>query len=422
MIPASEWAVSSADRETLRRLAARVAQAARDPIMAERRRLWTLEASLRPERPMILAETMGLYPELYPQSSLTCETPETRAIERLFQDTLFRYEQVRDDWVIGPWFNLPWAIDLGDWGVDIRKTVGDNDGHLGSYVWDPPIKNLDTDLKKLRHRRFTVDREGTLARKEALERLFGDLLPIRIRGAAYWTMGLTWRAIDLIGMEPLMLAMYDHPDGLHTLMAFLRDDHMALVDWLEREGLYTLNNEDDYVGSGSIGYCDELPKPDGASGDLVRAQDLWVLSESQETVGVSPQLFAEFILPYQKPLIERFGLCYYGCCEPIHARWPYLQAIPNLRRLSISPWCGQAYMAEQLGGDYVFCRKPNPALISRAVWDEESIRADIAETLRLTQGCVVEFAMKDVHTLAGQSWRLGRWVEIAREEIDRRTP
>jgi len=232
-------------------------------------------------------------------------------------------------------------------------------------------------------------------------------------------MGLTWRAIDLIGMEKLMLAMYDNPDGLRALLAFLRDDHMALVDWLEEEHLYTLNNGADYVGSGSIGYCDDLPQADWSEGDPVRARDLWVLSESQETVGVSPKLFAEFILPYQLPLIERFGLCYYGCCEPIHARWPYLKDIPNLRRLSISPWCDQTYMAEALGSDFIFCRKPNPALISRATWDEEAIRADIAETLEVTRGCVVEFAMKDVHTLAGQDWRLGRWVEIAREEIDR---
>jgi len=415
----SSLTISALDRDILRRLAGRVAEAAHDPVMAERERLWRLEASLRPERPMVLAETMGLVLELYPESSLTCQTPQTRALERQLTDTVFRYEHVADDWVISPWFDLPWQIDLGDWGVPVNKISGDNEGHLASYVWDPPIKDLDRDMAKLHHRHFSVDREATLAQKQALNTLFGDLLPVRIRGAAYWTMGLTWRAIDLIGMEKLMLAMYDNPDGLRALLAFLRDDHMALVDWLEKEHLYTLNNEADYVGSGAIGYCDELPQADWSEGDPVRASDLWVLSESQETVGVSPKLFAEFILPYQLPLIERFGLCYYGCCEPIHARWPYLKDIPNLRRLSISPWCDQAYMAEALGSDFIFCRKPNPALISRTVWDEEAIRADIAETLETTRGCVLEFAMKDVHTLAGENWRLGRWVEIAREEIDR---
>ena len=35
---------------------------------------------------------------------------------------------------------------------------------------------------------------------------------------------------DLVGLEGLMLLMYDDPDGLHRLMAFLRDDHLAFDD------------------------------------------------------------------------------------------------------------------------------------------------------------------------------------------------
>jgi hypothetical protein len=216
-----------------------------------------------------------------------------------------------------------------------------------------------------------------------------------------------------------MMAMVDQPEGLHRLMAFLRDDHLALVDWLEAEGLYTPNHENDYVGSGTVGYTDELPSSGWQPGDPVRPRDLWVLSESQETVGVSPAMFEEFVFRYQLPIIQRFGLCYYGCCEPLHARWPILQRIPNLRRVSISPWCDQAFMAEALGDRYLFCRKPSPALISGAVWDEEAIRQDLAQTMAVTGGRHLEVAMKDVHTLADQPERLGRWVQIAREETAR---
>ena len=68
-------------------------------------------------------------------------------------------------------------------------------------------------------------------------------------------------------------------------MAFLRDDHIAYAEWLEREGLLSLNNENDYVGSGSYGHTHHLPQKDWKPGDKVRLKDLWVLSESQETVG-----------------------------------------------------------------------------------------------------------------------------------------
>ena len=176
-----------------------------------------------------------------------------------------------------------------------------------------------------------------------------------------------------------------------------------------------LNNEDDYVGSGSVGYTSELPRPDRPAGAPARVADLWGLSESQETVGVSPRMFEEFVFQYQESIISRFGLSYYGCCEPIDKRIKIIKRLPNLRRLSVSPWCNQERMADELGRDYIFCRKPAPAMISTAVWDEDLIRDDLRTTLRIARHCPLELVMKDVHTLAGQPWRLGRWVQIARE-------
>ena len=118
------------------------------------------------------------------------------------------------------------------------------------------------------------------------------------------------------------------------------------------------------------------------------------------------------------PIISRFGLSYYGCCEPVHNRWHVIKQIPNLRRVSVSPWCDEAQMAEGLGDDVIYCRKPNPAMISTGHFDEDAIRADVRTTLRKAEGCAVEFAMKDVHTLNNEPLRLGRWVELAREVIE----
>ena len=257
----AHWELSGSDREALRRLAERKREIAEDPVMGERRRLWIKHASLQGERPMILAETQGLLPEVMPDSALRCDAGWARDLERKLRLEIFQYEHVGDDYVVEPWIDCHWRVTIGDYGVEVEKRRGDNAGRLGSYVWDPPIKDLDRDIAKLHPRQLSVDREGTLALKQYLEGLFDGILPVRIRGNHYWTMGLTWRCIDLIGMEKLMLAMYDNPKGLHRLMAFLRDDHMALVDWLEAESLYTLNNENDYVGSGTIGYAVQFSSP-----------------------------------------------------------------------------------------------------------------------------------------------------------------
>jgi hypothetical protein len=212
--------------------------------------------------------------------------------------------------------------------------------------------------------------------------------------------------------------MYDQPDGLHELMAFLRDDHLNTLDWFEQNGLLTSNNEDDYISSGSRGYTDLLPQKDWASGTPARLKDMWALSESQETVGVSPELFNEFVFQYQLPVISKFGFACYGCCEPLDSRWHIIKQIPNLRRVSVSPWSNVRVMAENLGKNYVFSRKPNPSLVSTGKFDEDAIRQNLRETLEATKGLNVEIVLKDVHTVNNEPGRLCRWVGIARELID----
>jgi hypothetical protein len=413
--PYTEWTINPDDVRILRRLLQRQREIAEDPIVAERRQLWTRHASLDSLRPMILAETSGVLDECVPLSTLRCQEPWARDMERALRDLIFRYESVADDFVVEPRIRYGWFIQTGDFGVQTPHHRGENDGKLGSYKVDPPIKDLDRDFDRLHFRSLTVDREKTAAWAALLGELFGDILPIVNRGWYWWTTGLTITAIDLIGMQPILLAMIENPAGLHRLMAFLRDEMLHYLDWFEAEGLLHPNNEDDYVGSGSIGYTSELPRPERPAGAPARVADLWGLSESQETVGVSPRMFEEFVFQYQEPIISRFGLSYYGCCEPIDRRIKIIKRLPNLRRLSVSPWCNQERMADELGKDYIFCRKPSPAMISTAVWDEDLIRDDLRTTWRIARHSPLELVMKDVHTLAGQPWRLGRWVRIARE-------
>ena len=407
--------MNRADVEILRDLARRVKEISQDPIMEDRRRLWLKHNSLRGERPMILAETGGVLDELVPVSLLKCRDDWSRGLERGLLSSIFTYENVKDDFVIEPFVSYNWHLQIGDFGVQSKRQTTTNEGKLASYRWEPPIKNIREDFGRLRHRTFSVNRESTMEWKATLEEVFAGIIDVRRRGGFWWTMGMTWTAIDLVGLEGLMLAMCDDPEGLHRLMAFLRDDHLALLGYVEKEGLLSLNNRNDYIGSGSLGYTLELPQPGANAAQPARIKDLWGLSESQETVGVSPRMFAEFIFPYQLPVIERFGLSYYGCCEPVHSRWDSISKIPNLRKVSVSPWADEKLLGQALAGKYIFCRKPNPALISTQRFDENEIRGDLRRTVKAAKGCHLEIVMKDVHTVANQPGRLGRWVELARE-------
>ena len=423
MTTQSQWKITSHDRAILRDLAHRIVEIAHSPVNEERRELWYRHNDLKGTRPLVLVESFPATDEMVTEATLKCEEKWARNMERGLRVTIAHHEHIADDDVVEPYLTCNWRVSTSDYGVKVNREYGKNvehsDGRIhGSFRWEHPIKDLAKDFDKLRPRTFSVDREATLAWKAHLEEVFDGIMPVRIRGGFWWTTGMTIIAIDLIGLENLMLYMYDDPEGLHRVMAFLRDDHLAFAEWLEREGLLSLNNENDYIGSGSRGYTHDLPQPDWKEGDPVRLKDLWVLSESQETVGVGPKLYEEFIFPYQRAVIEKFGLCYYGCCEPVHSRWEVLKKIPNLRSVSVSPWCDEDFMAEAMGRNYVYSRKPNPTLISTKKFDEDAIREDLRKTVRTAKNCNVEIVMKDVHTLAGEPWRMARWVQLAREVIN----
>jgi hypothetical protein len=125
------------------------------------------------------------------------------------------------------------------------------------------------------------------------------------------------------------------------------------------------------------------------------------------------------VLPYQLPILERFGLNCYGCCEPLDKRWHLVSQIPRLRRVSVSPWSNLPEMAEKMGDGYIYSWKPRPSDLAMESFDQERIRAELRRTFALTRGCRVEAIMKDNHTIRGDPSRVVRWVQIARQEAER---
>lgn len=414
------WKIKPSDIDILKHLAGRINEISGCPENVERRNAWYNLHDLHASRPMILIEAGEVVRLADFDKRLQCSEPWAREIEFQFRYVIWRFEELMDDAVVEPFIEMQWRVDISDFGVkSIRHQGGSSEFGQGSFVWEPPIQNIGRDMHKLKHRTFSVDKETTLAYKYHLESLFKGIMPVEIIGGYAWSYGMTNVLIDLIGLENFLMAMCDDPDGVHAMMGFLRDDFMAFLTWQEDNGLVNLNNRNDYIGSGSCGYTRDLPQKDYRQGNPVRLKDIWLLSESQETVNVSPEMFENFVFPYQLSLIERFGLCYYGCCEPVHTRWDILKKIPNLRSLSISPWCDQSLIAQALGKNYVFSRKPNPSLISMDKFDEDLIRKDLQETLQAAGHCNLEIIMKDIHTLRGEISRASRWVQIARQECSK---
>lgn len=365
-------------------------------------------------QPMVLAEIFGIYDELNIEKELQCKDEKARQIELNIRRNLYQHEVIKDDSVLNDFYKIRWIIDEGNYGFPIKtKRAKDSHGKEWGMDIEAPIKNLKEQFHNLKKREFKVDKDRTYKEIEFLEDAFDGELEIRVRHEYWWTMGLTHHLIYLTGLQDYMMYLYDEPEYVHLLMDFLFDDKLGFVKWMEENRLLNMNNENDYIGSGTRGFDKNLI-PDN---DKVRSQNLWGLLESQPTASVSPSMFREFVMPYHLKMAKNFAYIYYGCCEPLHDRMDQIIQIPNLKTVAVSPFSDENIMSEYIRGHYIYSRKPNPLVISSTGFDEDEIRKSIRTTLEKTRGCEIEFIMKDLHTVNYQPERLVKWVEITKKEI-----
>ena len=412
------------ERERLRALAGRFAEIAHSGEMAVRKRQWKALRDLKPERPMILFETFSVA-DFLPESELRCRHPYLRNVEKSLLYGLKQYGEVGDDIVLEKYFQLAWRIIRSDYGVKIEEHHAENSmGYMSNF----PIATPD-DLGKLKERAFYVDRERTLGLKYTLIDIFGDLLPVRVgnydnffpdigfnpfvgNNAPVLTMDL----FKLVGNENMLFWPYDYPEALTELLEFLTADRMRFLKWLKEEKILAPNTDNQFAGPSGYGYVSELPDAQGQMD--VDSKDCWTWCESQETNLFSPQMFDEWFLPYLAKYANQFGLVSYGCCEPVDDRIEYIKkAIPGLRTISVSGWNNFEQVAESLGKEYVYCRKPNPTFISGAEPNWEGAEEDIRRTWNCTRDKVVEFIVRDVYDIAGDAGRIAEWVKMARRVI-----
>jgi len=411
---------TGADRRRIRDLAGRQSELAHLPVMEKRRANWLALNTGRPAVPPVVVESWTFEPYLMPPSLLQCEGEAARQIEFQLLKAIREHELIGDDKVVPDCFPLEAVPEVDAFGVAVeerRAADADSAGRRIGFAFSHPIRDLERDLPKLSPLRASLDGEAYRQRFDFASELLSGILPVE-RRAIPPLVSMTEKAIKLMGMEAFCVAILEQPDALHALMRYLTDNQIRLMRFYEQQGILTLNNGNHETGASSFGFTDRLPAP-GYAG-AARLEDIWMWVEAEETVCISPPMFEEFCLPY---FAEAAGLCgavYYGCCEPLHDRWPgILKAIPNIRKASVSPWSDQRRMGEYLRGTgIVFSRKPFAGILgSGAALDADAWRGHIRETLEAARGCPCEIIVRDVYQVRSvDDVRLA--VEIARREAD----
>ena len=429
-----------ADRTLLRELAMHVAEIAALPVQQETIALWKALNGLKPVRPMVVIHSVP-WNEMDVDGELTLHTadPFCRGIETSLRRILYCWRHMPADMTVEPAFLMPKVILSSGIGVSIHETTEAIDP-AGAVVSHRYVDQLatDADVEKIRAPTISFDAAATAMAEERTRDIFEGILPVRMQGwlpegndwpgqhnqplgpeagspewrndrmGGYhaWDEIVEWR-----GAENVLFDLADRPEHMLKTISRVAAARMAMLDEVEQRGL--LGYGQSSVGV-TGGYTDELPAP-GFDPDHPRARDLWATGAAQIFTSVSRAMFKEFELPFATEWFSRFGLGYYGCCEALDDRIDLIRTMPNVRKISMSPMANVERGAAEIGPDYVFSRKPNPAFVATDTWDADLVERDLRATIDAcaAHGTPLELILKDISTVRYQPQRLWEWARIA---------
>ncbi len=396
-------------RDYVRGLARQVAEiAASDENERIRRRWRDVNALRKPDRAPIYCCPVGAWSEILPADALLCSDPLLRSAEAAFRRVLVSID-IGNDEPVNPWFPVGAVLHCDPpnvWGVDIKHHDSGEVG--GAWKYDPPLM-ASMDFDRLRVPTFTYDQKKTEEALSKADDLLGDIMPVKLTCGIPLHATLCYYAAELRGLSELMMDMAVEPELVHRLMAHIRDSVLAAMDQVEEMGLLSFNNN-------GFMYCSDPIGEPGPGGRLTCA-NLWGNANSQEFDQVSPAMWEEFLLAYQMPILERFGLSSYGCCEDLTHKIDGVLKIPNLRIFVCSAWTDLDKVINRTAGAYTIMWRQKA---SEVVFpdDTDGIRRHLRDGTRRLKGCCYQIILRELQTLAGHPNRLHEWARLAREAAE----
>jgi len=411
-------AIPSKDVSILRPLAERLAEIGRRPIQKTTADLWRRLNRLEKIRPLIWINEIPWHELGLP---VQCVDPFARELEWNLRTQLYQWDHFPGDMIIDPVLYCDTLCSprssYDGWNLaSVEKALRPDPGLHGSSQY-LPIINSEADVDLLVTPEVTVDRDETERNYQKMCEIFGGILPVEKRGIVHQWCAAWDALVHWYGIEQLFVDMMDRPGLVHQIIGRFMRGIMETLDRQEQMGLLSVSNGNHRVGSGGLGITDLLPSP-GFNPAHVRPLDQWGSCTGQIFSEVSPDMHEEFCLQYERPYLARFGLNCYGCCEPLHNKMKLMRTIPRLRRISMSTWINLPKAVEDVGADYIFSYKPNPAYLAMGKWDAAVVRQDLKRVLDHTRGCRVELILKDVSTVNNEPARLWDWARIARDMVE----
>ncbi|MRM88256.1 hypothetical protein EAI28_07765 [Faecalicatena contorta] len=409
------------DVKILRTLAAQYAQIAFSDHQKDMYELHASVNDLHPERPIVLMNELP-WSELNYDGSLTllCQDEDFRMLEDELRKTLFQWKHFPADMLVKPYLSVEKKIHSTGMGLTVQeeRLSSDPDNDIVSHKYKEQIRDMH-DIDRLHPPVIRYDQEKTLRIFYKIAEAVGDIIPVKITGSdtGYMLGLITWDIIaQYMDIDTLLYNLIDEPEFMHALVSRLTDIFTETIR--QYEDLNLLNPDSAYVHCS----CAASKTLRDGIGDYehITAGNVWGRGLAQIFSNVSPQMHDEFEIQYAKEALAPFGFVYYGCCEPLDTKIELLRQIPNLRKISISPWADVNAAAEKIGRDYVLSAKPSPTNVISAASNPDLIRSELSEILRACERnhCPAEILLKDISTVGHRLDHLITWERIAMELVN----
>jgi len=405
--------------QVLRELARLKLEAAGDPVNDSRRKLWTDVNDLKTEKPAIYINEVPWHEmNVGDELTLVCQDPLHRELEWQMRKELYAWKHFPGDQIVSGHIECPIVVEDSGFGISEESDIVklDNETTAPSRHFHIQISDME-DIDKIKDPTVRLNKTATQSQLVRYQEIFSGVMEVRKTGVkGYWFTPWDF-LIRWTGVQEAMMDLILKPDYVDKLVERYVDASISMLDQYRDLGLWASNNDNTRVGSGGYGYTTDL-KGQSLNNYNISTDQLWGCGNAQIFSDVSPQMHWDFSLKHELRWLKNFGMNYYGCCEPLSGKFDLMDKIPNLRKVSTSPWSDIAKTAERSKGKYVLSIKPNPAIFVTETLDEDFIRKDLIERFDLAKGCSFELVMKDISSVKYKPERLWRWAEIARETIE----
>jgi hypothetical protein len=138
----------------------------------------------------------------------------------------------------------------------------------------------------------------------------------------------------------------------------------------------------------------------------------WAYLHAQSSGSISPQMYNEFVQPYNEKIASLVGRVYYHGCENLDAKSAFIRRLPNLRLFHISPWSNVEPVLANMGDAFVYEVHSHPAKVLNE-FDDTAMRDELETRTHQAEGVNHILTLADLETVAGCFDRVQKWVDSA---------